>query len=41
VYVKDQARAEGLVTAMSSVEDVRAEGRRARRSPGINDAGGT
>jgi hypothetical protein len=41
VYVKDHARAEGLITVTSSTEDARAEGRRARRSPGIGDAGGT
>ena len=41
VYVKDHARAEGLVTVTPSAEDARAEGRRARRSPGIGDAGGT
>jgi hypothetical protein len=41
VYVKDHARADELVTVTSSAEDARAEGRRARRSPGIGDAGGT
>ena len=40
VYVKDHARAEGLVM-VSTVGDARAEGRRARRSPGSGDAGGT
>jgi hypothetical protein len=41
VYLKDHARAEGLITATSPAEDARAEGRRARRSLGIGDAGGT
>lgn len=41
MYVKDHARADELVTVTSSAEDARAEGRRARRSPGIGDAGGT
>jgi hypothetical protein len=39
VYVKDHARAEGLV-ATATGEEERAEERRERRSPGMGDAGG-
>jgi hypothetical protein len=40
VYVKDHALLVEPVTAVTG-EDARAEWRRARRSPGSGDAGGT